>query len=96
MSKLYEQINVTIRGDEESMLRLKRLLAWLHWNSRWGHSGTVAMSLDGDGWDKIEIDGIDLTPYKSYVDKRMVHEKQMRVEYASSEEWNEPQTETPA
>lgn len=93
MNNLHEQINVTIRGDAESMLRLKRLLAWLDYNSKWGHSGTVAMSLDGDGWDKIEVDGIDLSPHKEYVGKRMIHEKQMRVEYASSEEWKyEPKT----
>lgn len=35
--------------------RFERLLAMLHWNGRWGHSGIFGMSLDGDGDDGMTV-----------------------------------------
>ena len=37
------------------MRRFERFLALLHHNSNFGHSGTFAMPLDGDGSDKVKI-----------------------------------------
>ncbi len=45
--------------------RIERFLAFLHFNSHFGHSGLFAMSLDGDGCEKVEIKGLD---------KRLSHE----------------------
>ena len=51
MKKTYE-----IEAPEYIHIRFERLLAMLHWNGRFGHSGLFAMPLDGDGADKITVD----------------------------------------
>lgn len=87
-----ETLTLTIEATTDVMLRFKRLLAWLHFNSGWGHSGTVAMSLDGDGWDKLRIiSGYNPQEHSEYVSHKMIRDKNMRVEYASSEEWKNEQ-----
>ena len=83
-----ETITITIETTSDVMLRIKRLLAWLHFNSSWGHSGTVAMSLDGDGWDKVKISGLDFSEYKDYVHHKMMRTKDMKVEYAGEDKWS--------
>ena len=45
----------TIKTSPEVMRRFERFLALLHFNSCFGHSGTFAMPLDGDGGDKVII-----------------------------------------
>ena len=45
-----------IETSPEVMERLERFFALLHHNSNFGHSGTFAMPLDGDGDDKVTID----------------------------------------
>ena len=42
-----------ITTSPEVMRRFERFLAFLHWNSRYGHSGIFAMSLDGDGAERF-------------------------------------------
>lgn len=51
------------------ILKIERFLSWLHLNTRWGHSGTVAMDCDGDGHDFVTIEGIDINKYKKYIEK---------------------------
>ena len=47
--------NFRITTSREVMDRFERFLAFLHWNSRHGHSGMFAMSLDGDGADRFTV-----------------------------------------
>jgi len=49
----------TVTTSPEVMERLRRFLALLHFNSRFGHSGTFCMELDGDGEDQVTIDPIN-------------------------------------
>lgn len=49
----------TITTTPNLMKQVERLLALLHYNSIFGHSGLFAMSLDADGIEKISIEGID-------------------------------------
>ena len=44
-----------VETSPEVMDRFERFLALLHWNSRHGHSGMFAMSLDGDGIDRFSV-----------------------------------------
>ena len=37
------------------MRRFERFLAMLHFSSQWGHSGTFAMGLDGDGPERLTV-----------------------------------------
>lgn len=41
------------------MKRLERFFALLHFNSGFGHSGLFAMSLDGDGNEKVNVASLD-------------------------------------
>ena len=41
------------------MDRIERFFAFLHFNSRFGHSGLFAMPLDGDGDGEVTIDGLN-------------------------------------
>lgn len=46
----------TITTSPDVQKRIEKFLALLHWNSRYGHSGTFAMPLDGDGQDTVTVD----------------------------------------
>lgn len=46
----------TITTSPGIMRRIERFLALLHHNSRFGHSATFAMPLDGDGEDKVTVE----------------------------------------
>lgn len=46
----------TITASPGVMRRIERFLALLHHNSRFGHSATFGMPLDGDGEDKVTVD----------------------------------------
>ena len=54
----YTQI-FEITTSPSVMKRLERFLALLHFNSGFGHSGTFAMALDGDGQENVQVKGID-------------------------------------
>lgn len=54
-----------ITASPTIMKRIERFLALLHFNSSFGHSGLFAMALDGDGNEKVSVDGID---------RRLAHE----------------------
>lgn len=63
-----QEITVTFTvSDSNTMRRLTRFLAWLNFNSHWGHSALGAMSLDGDGSEKVYVSGVDIMPYAKYV-----------------------------
>lgn len=57
MKKVTRTFEVTTSPDV--MKRLERFLALLHFNSGFGHSGLFAMSLDGDGPEKVEVKDLD-------------------------------------
>jgi len=44
-----------ITANPYVMERIDRFFALLHWNSRYGHSATFGMSLDGDGCEKVTV-----------------------------------------
>jgi len=48
-----------IEASKEVMERFEKLLAMLHYNSRFGHSSLFGMFLDGDGDDKFTVENID-------------------------------------
>lgn len=58
MPKITKSFEITASSDI-LMRRFERMLAMLHFNSGYGHSGIFAMPLDGDGSEKIEIKGLD-------------------------------------
>ena len=65
-----EQLTVTIvASDPEVMLKIRRWLSWMHYNTAWGHSGTVAMDLDGDGSDRVRVEGMDHEPQRAFVER---------------------------
>ena len=78
-----EKITVTIETDPVMMEKIKRFLAWLYLNSHWGHSGTVALSCDGDGADKVIVSGFDCEELRDYINK--LSRKTMKVEYINAE-----------
>ena len=53
MEKIEKTFKITT--SPEIMKRIERFFALLHWNSRFGHSGIFAMSLDGDGSEGVTV-----------------------------------------
>jgi hypothetical protein len=49
---------VTLSGSKECVRRVQRLLACIEYNGGVGHSGTFGITWDGDGADRIRIDGL--------------------------------------
>ncbi len=49
----------TITTSPKLMKRIERFLALLHFNSSFGHSATFAMSLDGDGCEKVKVSDLE-------------------------------------
>ena len=47
--------NFEITTTPEVMARIEGLMAMLHYNSAWGHSGTFAIWMDGDGPERVII-----------------------------------------
>ncbi|HND47903.1 MAG TPA: hypothetical protein PLL95_05040 [Anaerolineales bacterium] len=45
----------TITATPQMMLKIERFLAWMHFNTAWGHSATIALDCDGDGSDKVSV-----------------------------------------
>ena len=83
---LMAKIAITIESDDRMILKIERFLAWLHLNTRWGHSGTVAMDCDGDGSDWVTVVGIDSDKHKDYVDRLSGRSpKTKSVEYINAE-----------
>jgi len=62
----------TITANEELMGQVERFLACLHLFTHWGHSSTLALSQDGDGWDEatVEGEGFDPEKYRVYASWR--------------------------
>lgn len=74
----------TITANKDMMLKIERFLAWLHFNTAWGHSATIAIDCDGDGSDKVEVSDTDfsMSDHREYV--KNVREKTKSVEWISS------------
>ncbi len=49
----------TITTSPRIMGRIERFFALLHFNGRFGHSGTFGMGLDGDGADHVTVNPMD-------------------------------------
>ena len=45
----------TITATPQMMLKIERFLAWMHFNTAWGHSATIALDCAGDGSDKVSV-----------------------------------------
>lgn len=71
----------TIEADNETLLMFERLMAWLHWNGRWGHSGKVAMPFDGDGDSGFTVDQEVADMHREYV-RKMNPGKDIEIVYA--------------
>ncbi len=59
MREQTETKTFTITASPILLRRIERFLALLHFNSGFGHSGIFAMSLDGDGNEKVKVADID-------------------------------------
>lgn len=78
-----------IVATPDMMVKIERFLAWLHYNSAWGHSATIAIDCDGDGNDKVDVietddsegDGDGILKHREYV--KNVREKKKDVEWIS-------------
>lgn len=57
-------VKLTISGKRENVDRVLALLAMIHLNGAWGHSGLFGISWDGDGADYVNITGKDFDPSK--------------------------------
>ena len=71
----------TVVASKETLLMLERLLSWLHWNGRWGHSGTVAMPFDGDGNNQFSVSNDIAEKHKDYI-RDMDSGKTVEIVYA--------------
>jgi hypothetical protein len=71
----------TVKADPDTMRCFELMLARMYYNATWGHSSTVAMSVDGDGSDRFELDP---TPTKE-VRQIVVDGKRGEVEIATRE-----------
>ncbi len=75
----------TVTCNGESVLRrVDRLMAWLDRASRAGHSGVVAVSLDGDGQERCLVSPLD-PDSKKHVTRLNGKSREMRVEYLNSD-----------
>lgn len=53
-----QKMTLTIEGTEEALKTVANLLAALQWAGSAGHSGKFGCFFDGDGADKISIEGL--------------------------------------
>lgn len=53
-----EKVTLTVEGTPEALTKLMNLLAAIQYNTGVGHSCTIGAFFDGDGADKIHVDGI--------------------------------------
>ena len=63
-TKTYE-----ITADLKMLKKIDRLMSWLYFSSHWGHSGTVAIDLDGDGSEKVDVVGVNHGENRDYCKK---------------------------
>lgn len=57
-NKQVQYLDLRISGSPEAIQTITNLLAVIEWNCQVGHSATVGAFFDGDGADKITIEGI--------------------------------------
>ena len=58
-----KKMDLQIQGSQEVMQALANFLGVVQWNSGVGHSAVVAMPVDGDGADRLEIKGLPKGDY---------------------------------
>ena len=54
-AKEEQEVTVTLKGNPDVVRKALLLLASLDWASSVGHSGTYAMSIDGDGGEPFSV-----------------------------------------
>ena len=59
----------TVTAEPAVMRKLERLLALMHFATHWGHTGIFGMHLDGDGADKLTVEGADLDSCRAGVSR---------------------------
>lgn len=67
MDKVTKTFTITT-SNSDLMTRLEMLLVQMQWNSRIGHSSYFGMAVDGDGWDKIEVEELETDDYPQVKD----------------------------
>lgn len=58
------RLTLTIDCEGDAGKTLINLLGVIQWNCNVGHSAVVGAFFDGDGWDKIKIEGLPEGDYK--------------------------------
>ena len=75
-----ETVTVTLSGRHSITTRVMRFLAVTANFGDVGHSGKLAMDVDGDGEDRLKVSGVDMKPYlsglndKAYSSDVIVHD----------------------
>lgn len=72
----------TITANRDMMMKIERFLAWLHFNTKWGHSATIAIDCDGDGDDSVDIqedETFSIQEHREYV--KNIRAKKKDVEW---------------
>lgn len=60
-------IDIKLTGSKEAVDRVSAFLSCLDYNGAVGHSATFALPWDGDGSDKLKVEGIDHKAYRDRV-----------------------------
>lgn len=60
------EATITIKGNADVVARVKALLFTMGWASSVGHSGFFGADIDGDGADRLYIEGLDKAEEKEY------------------------------
>ena len=59
-----ETLEISITASPDMLKRIVNLLGVIQWNSSVGHSATVGTFVDGDGADRITVDGLPDGDYR--------------------------------
>ncbi len=90
-------VPLTITGEPECVDRVLAILGMIHLFSSWGHSGTFGIAWDGDGSDKVEIQGsaFDPTMYKDLAEATSNHGGDIEIVGADRTAFSGKFAETP-
>ena len=66
-----KEINVKLSfRDEEQARSFERMLAWMDWCGKVGHSSKFEVFIDGDGRGQIDVEFTDPELQKVYIEER--------------------------
>ena len=65
-SKYEAEVTLTIKGNADVVERVKALLFTMGWASGVGHSGFFGTDVDGDGADRLYVEGLSKDEEKEY------------------------------